>query len=87
MKPLQVVHVLQLGSTSTSSLSLRPYTHPLPRHLTGIYHCLKTIGVTDQVAMVGLDNIQCMLETIHKNYGTQLDPNKLKYVYKLCMTY
>ena len=77
VKPLQVVHVLQLASTSTSSLSLRPYIHPLPHHLTGIYHCLKTIGVNQ---VVGLDNIQCMLETIHKYYGTQLGPNELKYV-------
>ena len=71
------MYILQLASTSTSSLSLRPYIHPLPHHLTGIYHCLKTIGVNQ---VVGLDNIQCMLETIHKYYGTQLGPNELKYV-------
>ena len=33
VKPLQVVYVLQLASTSTSSLSLGPYIHPLPHHL------------------------------------------------------
>ena len=77
VKPLQVVHVLQLASTSTSSFSLRPYISPLPHHLTGIYHCLETIGMNQ---VVGLDNIQCMLETIHKYYGTQLGPNELKYV-------